>query len=111
MEGKTPDEAIHKFLMVMKSEESANKILQLLRDGIVHIVGEEALKNLKLHIYVRDRQEYLKFIVGSGENFLIINLVRGENPRIKWGQREQRMEKFPPEYADVLRTTIMNMKI
>lgn len=94
----------------MKSEKNANKILKQLRSDKVDIVGAERLENLKLHIYVRDRQEYLKFIVGSGEHFLIINLVQGEKPKYKWGSRETTMGDFPPKYAAILRNTIINMK-
>lgn len=111
MRGNTPDEAIHQLLLVMKSEKEANKILQRLRLEIVDIVGEDGMKNLKLHIYVRDRPEYLKFIVGNGDNFLIINLIKGEDARFKWGQREQKMNDFPPEYSDILRNTILQMKM
>lgn len=111
VEGGTPDEAIQKFLLLMRSETNANLILQVLRSEIVTIVGEGRLKNLRLHIYIKNSPRYLKLTIGNAENFVIINLVKGEVPRIKWGQHEQQMKSFPPTYADAIISSILDMKV
>lgn len=100
--GGTPDEAIHRYLMVIKSG-FANKMLQCLRDEIVDIVGINRLKNLQLTIYVSNRNEYLKFMTGNNASILIINLVKGERPKIKWVQREKNTNDFPTVYANIFR--------